>query len=205
MKPYFDYDGDDFYDEILALALQGYTDAEIADGLGDKFDHSLDPVVFSRMKNGYYNGWTKEENERRSARICKVLARGRRKNTAIVRGAYLKAALGGKKTRNKSTVIISDYDDNGQKVGEHEAQRTESEIELAPNLQALSVWLYHHDPEWRKIQRGQDAEAADIPTDVQKGVDIDSWIKKETEVKDSYNETEDAADTEAAADKPAEG
>ena len=27
----FDYDSDDFYDEILALSMQGLTDAEIAD------------------------------------------------------------------------------------------------------------------------------------------------------------------------------
>ena len=33
----FDYDSDDFYDEILALAMQGFTDAEIADMLVDKF------------------------------------------------------------------------------------------------------------------------------------------------------------------------
>ena len=29
----FDYDSDDFYDEILALSMQGLTDAEIADAL----------------------------------------------------------------------------------------------------------------------------------------------------------------------------
>ena len=33
----FDYDSDDFYDEILVLAMQGFTDAEIADMLVDKF------------------------------------------------------------------------------------------------------------------------------------------------------------------------
>ena len=38
----FDYDSDDFYDEILALAMQGFTDAEIADMLVDKFGVSLD-------------------------------------------------------------------------------------------------------------------------------------------------------------------
>lgn len=46
----FDYDSDDFYDEILALAMQGLTDAEIADSLADKFGVSLSPDVFSTMK-----------------------------------------------------------------------------------------------------------------------------------------------------------
>ena len=51
-----------------------------------------------------------------------------------------------------------------------------SESELAPNLQAMSVWLYHHDEEWRKVERRQD-EDADIPQDIDHGVSIDSWIK----------------------------
>lgn len=50
----FDYDSDDFYDEILALAMQGLTDAEIADSLADKFGVSLSPEAFSSMKNGCY-------------------------------------------------------------------------------------------------------------------------------------------------------
>ncbi len=100
----FDYDSDDFYDEILALAMQGLTDAEIADSLADKFGVSLSPDVFSTMKNGCYANWTEKENQRRSARFNKVLARGRRKITSIVRGAYLKGALGGKKIKSKTVL-----------------------------------------------------------------------------------------------------
>ena len=59
-------------------------------------------------------------------------------------------------------------------TGEEELQVSESE--LAPNLQAMSVWLYHHDEEWRKVERRQD-EDADIPQDIDHGVSIDSWIK----------------------------
>lgn len=46
----FDYDSDDFYDEILAIAMQGLTDAEIADSLADKFGVALFPEAFSSMK-----------------------------------------------------------------------------------------------------------------------------------------------------------
>ena len=49
------------------------------------------------------------------------------------------------------------------------------------NVQALATWLYHHDPEWRKVQRKQDTEASEIPVDVKKGVSIDAWIKREVE------------------------
>lgn len=174
-----DYDSDSFYDDILAYAVQGLCDAEIADAL------DIDTDTFSAMKNGKYIGWNDEQNTIRGKRILGVLARGRRKTNAIVRGAYLKAALGGKVTRNKATVFRAITDDNGNKVGEAEVQRTESEIELPPNIQALATWLYHHDPEWRKVQRGLDTEAADIPTDIDQGIDIDAWIRKETEINNS--------------------
>lgn len=79
----FDYDSGDFYDEILALAMQGLTDAEIADSLADKFGQSLSQEAFSTMNNGCYDKWSDEESQRRSARFVKVLAHGRRKITSI--------------------------------------------------------------------------------------------------------------------------
>jgi len=80
----------------------GLTDAKIADALADKFGNSLSPERFNCMKNGMYDKWTAEENKRRSERLGKVLARGRRKITSIVRGAYLKAALGGRKIKSST-------------------------------------------------------------------------------------------------------
>lgn len=187
-KPKFDYDSDEFYEEIFTLAFQGLCDSEIADALEDRFGQSLSPDVFGSMKNGKYARWTKEENERRSVRIDRVLARGRRKTNAIVRGRYLKAALGGLKTKNVTKLTRYLYDDNGNNIGQQVVQSQESEFEAAPNIQALSTWLYHHDPEWRKIQRNQDVDAGDIPTDVEQGVDIDAWIRKETELSDEEKE-----------------
>ena len=173
----FDYDSDDFYDEILALSMQGLTDAEIADALDDKFGVSLSPEVFNCMKNGNYEAWSDEENERRSARLSKVLARGRRKINSIVRGAYLKAALGGKKIKNK-TVTTRKLKVNGAYSEDEEVQTTEGETELPPNMQALATWLYHHDEEWRKVEKKQDDDE-DVPNSTTKGVDIDAWIRKE--------------------------
>lgn len=176
----FDYDSDEFYDEILALAIQGMTDAEIADALQDRFGESLDPETFSCMKNGNYISWNDEENARRSERLLKVLARGRRKTTSAVRGAYLKAALGGKKVKSK-TVVKRRLKVDGVYTDDEEIQTSETETELPYNVQALATWLYHHDPEWRKVQRKQDTDASDVPTDIKKGVDIDAWIKREVE------------------------
>lgn len=180
-RPKHDYNSPQFYKAVYKLALQGMTDAEIADGLEEELGNALDPDTFNMMKNGKYIGWSEEENKQRSHLLLGVLARGRRKINAIVRGAYLKAALGGKKTKNKNVVYRFIYDDNGNEVDRQPVQMTEAEIELPPNIQALSTWLIHHDADWRKVQRGQDADSADFPTDIDQGVDIDAWISKEIE------------------------
>lgn len=134
-------------------AKKGFTDREIAFALG------LSPQTFCEKKN--------EHSE-----LCEVLARGRATITAAVRAKFLAVALGGIKT--KSTVVRKLKDQDGNLTGEEELQVSESE--LAPNLQAMSVWLYHHDEEWRKVERRQD-EDADIPKDIDHGISIDSWIK----------------------------
>ena len=172
-RPKHDYDSQEFFTDIATYAAKGFADEEIADML------DLDPDVFSKMKNGKYKGWTEEENKRRGNSICRVLARARRKTNAVVRGTYLKLALGGRKLKNKSTTKRQVRDMDGNSTGEEDIQTTESEIELAPNLQALSTWLYHHDEEWRKIERKQD-EDADIPQDIEHGINIDKWIREET-------------------------
>lgn len=172
----FDYDSDDFYDEILALSMQGLTDAEIADALEDKFGVSLDVETFNCMKNGNYIGWSKEENTKRSERLLKVLARGRRKTISIVRGAYLKAALGGKKIKS-TTVVRRKMKIDGAYTDDEEIQTSETEQELPYNVQAMATFLYHHDPEWRKVERKQDEDANNVSKVTEHGINIDEWIK----------------------------
>lgn len=152
-KPKFDYRGEEFLSQVETYAKKGFTDREIAFALG------LNPTYFYEMKAKY-------------SEITDVLARGRATITAAVRAKFLAVALGGIKT--KSTVVRKLKDQDGNLTGEEELQVSESE--LAPNLQAMSVWLYHHDEEWRKVERRQD-EDADIPKDIDHGISIDSWIK----------------------------
>lgn len=170
-KRKFDYDGDEFYDEIFAMAMNGATDSEIAIGLADRFGKGLTPDVFGSMKNGTYAYWSKEENEKYGGRIHRVLTRAREKTNFIVRARYLKAALGGIITKNKTTEkrhLVVD----GVQTEDEVVRVSETEFESAPNIQALATWLYHHDPEWRKVQQGlkDDEEESD------KGVDITKWI-----------------------------
>ena len=159
IEPKHDYAGDKFYEDVFAFAFQGMTDAEMAYSLG------LTPEVFSRMKNGKYEGWNEEENDYRSERLSQVLVRARMKVNSIVRGAYLKGALGGKKIKSITKRYVQDRclcegkDKECVQCGgtgwvqlTDKAISQETEAELPPNMQALSTWLYHHDEEWRKLE-----------------------------------------------------
>lgn len=152
-KPKYDYKGEEFLSLVESYAKKGFTDKEIAYAVG------LEPSYFYDLKG-------------KILEISNVLARGRAQINAAVRAKFLAMALGGIKT--KSTVVRKLRDIEGNLTGEEELQVSESE--LAPSLQAMSVWLYHHDEEWRKVERKQD-EDTDIPTDVEHGINIDSWIK----------------------------
>lgn len=181
--PKFDYDSDDFYDEILALAMQGLNDAEIADALGDKFGQTLSPEVFCTMKNGNYAQWSEEDNARRSERINKALARGRRKITSLVRGAYLKGALGGKKVKSK-TVVTRKLRVDGVYTDDVEIQTSETETEMPYNMQALATWLFNHDPEWRKKSMKKDieeTEESEAPRTLTKDEAKELWSTLENE------------------------
>lgn len=168
-KPKFDYNSNEFYDEIFALALRGLTDAEIADALSDKFGQTLASEVFSRMKNGSYEGWSNKENKIRSEKISQALSRARRKINVLIRGAFLTAALGGKKVKSKSIVSRKIRRADGTLTDMEDIQTTETESELPPNLQAITTWLNNHDPDWKKASQGEEDDEGSI--------DITNWIK----------------------------
>lgn len=153
-KPKFDYTSEDFLSTVETYAKKGFTDKEIAFALG------MNPTYFCEIKSS-------------TSELSEVLARGRATVTATVRAKFLAMALGGIKTKSVTVRKLKDKD--GNLTGNEEVQSIESE--LAPNLQAQSVWLYHYDEDWKKIERKQDEDANDVPTDIEKGIDIDSWIK----------------------------
>ncbi len=182
-RPKFNYDSEEFYDEIERLAMQGLTDKELSFSLAEKFGSSLSPQVFSYMKNGHYSRWTEKENKCRSERILSALCKGRCKINAIVRSTYLKAGLGGRKV----TSVVSPKPVKikcvcgGDKTcdacggrGYYYAIAQETARELPPDVRALSSWLYHRDEEYRKIERMADAKE-------EPGQDstIDKWIKEQ--------------------------
>ena len=153
-KPKYNYTSEDFLSLVESYAKKGFTDKEIAYAIG------LSPQKFCEKKSRY-------------SKLGEVLTRGRATITAAVRAKFLAMALGGIKT--KSTTKRKLKDEKGKYTGEEEIQSVE--CELAPSLQAMSVWLYHYDEDWKKTERKQDEDAEDVPTNIEKGIDIDSWIK----------------------------
>lgn len=171
-KPRHDFTNPEFLKAVEAMALKGFNDKEIAASFG-----------YCQQT------WCDKKNEYEELR--EVLSRARESLNSVVRATYLKMALGKVKTKNvvtqyaKTRCQCEGADPNcewcggtGVIVSKNSAIVSETEIELPPNMQALAMWMYHHDPEWRKIQRKEDVDEDDIPTDIKKGVNIDAWIKK---------------------------
>ena len=175
-----DYDGEDFYLALGALARSGYYDKEIADEL------QLTPEVFSAMKNGKYDKWSDEENGRRGGKIRAVLEIARRKTNSLVRSTYLKMALGAKKLVNTTRRYVEDRGECGGadphcpycggvgKVVTDKCIIQETEAEMPPNMQALANWLHHHDPEWVKTEAGV-SEVQEVQ-EARHGINIEAWV-----------------------------
>ena len=154
-KPKYDYTGKKFLSLVESYAKKGFTDKEIAYAL------NLYPTYFCELKGQH-------------SEISESLSRGRAQINAAVRAKYLAVALGGIKTKNTVTRKLRMAD--GTLTDDEEIQTTESE--LAPSLQAMSTWLYHHDEEWRRIERNEDLDE-EVQSDG--SIPISKWIDNNTE------------------------
>lgn len=146
-------------EEVRAIIIKKNQDAEDEaidkglDELPEPIDVStipdgLEPSVFSRMKNGKYDGWNEQENKLRSMLICQALQRARVKLSLVYKGVYDKLALGKWKTKSKTTTTRETVNKEGEPY--KETTTTVTETELPPNMQAITTWRFNHDPEFRK-------------------------------------------------------
>lgn len=154
-KPKYDYKSEEFLSLVESYAKKGFTDKEIACALG------ITPQFFCEKKNEF-------------SELSECLQRARASVTAVVRAKFLAMGLGGIKT--KSTTRRRLKDKEGNVIDEWEEHVVESE--LAPNLSALATWLQHYDPEWRRVQRGEEPEEE---SDSDGSISIDKWIKSNTD------------------------
>lgn len=176
--PKFDYESEEFYQEIERLASAGYSDAAIAYNLAEKFGTSLSPQTFSEFKN---EKTKKGAPTRRNTRITEALARGRTGILQAARSTYYQMALGQRKLKTIRKSAVSKrcpccFENNMAPVENcpqcggtgwynltDKVITEDTEMELAPNMQALATFLYNNDPEWRENilkQKREEAEAA---------------------------------------------
>jgi len=193
--PKYDWDSDEFYSAIETLASNGATDAEIGPGLMAIIGVGVTPNLFSKMKNGLMAGWSEEENVRRSERIKETLGRARLNTNRLVKAVYLSTALGKKSTKTVTTIKRRMRID-GVLTDNEDIQTTEVVSGIAPNLQALSNWLYMHDDEWRRISKGEDLNSVDPnqpprTEEVKKGIDVSKWLDKELLDKSEESKNDD--------------
>lgn len=214
----FDYDGEDFYTAIGNLAGKDFADSEIAMHVGEeirrivtkRYNKAIDdateedeipeppdtsdipeglaPEVFSRMKNGEYDGWTEQENKLRSMLICQALSRARTNLRLFYKGVYGKLAAGKWKTKSTTTVTRNALTKDGTPFTE--TTTTVTEQELPPNLQAISTWRFNHDPEFRKtLQQMRKMDVAVEDKNIDKiNVNISYNKKEDTELQDQNKE-----------------
>lgn len=198
----FDYDSDEFYQTIEQLAKNGANDKEIATAFKHTLGFELNPNVFAKMRNGKYDAWTEEENERRGSRIRQTLEGARRDINRIVRAVYLQTALG-KGTNKTTTTVRRRLRIDGVLTENEEIQTTEVVSGISPNVAALSRWLYHYDKDWRRTEKGEELGGDDAPNveNVVKGIDVGAWIDKELT---EFNTIEDVHTHEGVGDGDAD-
>lgn len=191
-EPKHDYESEDFIKQIEDLAGKGYTDRNIA------FKLNLTPSVFSKMKNGNYERWDDEENERRSAPIAQALARGRELINSIVRDTYLKTALGIMKNKSVTKRYVEDRclckgkdkkcpycGGAGTIILTDKAVVMETESQ-ASNPQALASWLYNHDEDWRNsVIEGKKLDVTSAGEKINSGFIVEVIDKREQVEKDT--------------------
>ena len=154
-KPKYDYKSEEFLSRVESYAKKGLTDKEIACAL------EISPQKFSEKKG--------ELSE-----LSDVLSRARCAVTGLVRAKFLAMALGGIKTKSVTRRRLKDKD--GNLLDETEECVVESE--LAPNLSAQATWLRHYDPDWRRVQRGEEPEEDSAESG---SISIDKWINDNTD------------------------
>ena len=164
-KPKFDYTGEEFLNKISEYARKGYTDREIAFAIG--------------MNETYFYEKKAEHSE-----ISEALTSARSQLNSIVRAAFLKSALGGKKVRT-CKYIQRRCECKGQNPkcpicdGEGwitpEQHREMIESELPPNPLMQEHWLRNYDPDFRKRMKGEDDESV---SDTVEGYDIKVTFNK---------------------------
>ena len=158
-KPKFDFKDPHNLIRIEGWARDGLDDKQIAANIG------YNETYFSELKG-------------KIPELSKALKNGRAPLELKVENTlYTKAT--GMTLKVQQAIKVKDvyYDENGRRCENERIEIVELEQEIPPDTTASIFWLKNRKPEqWNKPAPRID-EDADIPTDIEHGINIDSWIK----------------------------
>ena len=146
-KAAYNYTDKDFLRTLRLYAEQGLSDSEIASEL------DITPECFSRRKA-------------RHPEMVDALRMGRVRINAMLKNRFLQLALGG--------IVLKVYK---ERIVRRDEIVVTTERESLPSLQAICNWLYHHDEDWRKVERKKSSKKDETSGGSD---DLSGWIKRNT-------------------------
>ena len=113
-------------------------------------------------------------------RLSKALKNGRAPIDFAIESKIYRKAMG-MKVKVQQAIKVKDvfFDEEGRRCEKERVEIVELDQEVPPDTTAGIFWLKNRKPEqWnRPAPRAEDD--AYIPTDIEHGINIDSWIKDE--------------------------
>ena len=158
-KPKFDFSDKQNLIRIEGWARDGADDKQIAANIG------YNETYFSGLKG-------------KISELSEALARGRAPLEFVVESKVYRRALGGTVKRQQAVKVKDIYfDAEGRRCEKERVEVVVLEDELPSDMSAAFFWLRNRKPKvWNKPMPKEDEEAS-IPKNIEKGIDIDSWIK----------------------------
>ena len=156
-KPKFDFKDPHNLIRIEGWARDGLDDKQIAANIG------YNETYFSELKGNLPELSKALKNAPLELKVENTL--------------YMKAT--GMKVKVQQAIKVKDvyFDEEGRRCEKERVEIVELDQEVPPDTTAGIFWLKNRKPEqWNKPAPRID-EDADIPTDINHGISIDSWIK----------------------------
>lgn len=158
-KSKFDFDDEQNLIRIEGWARDGLDDKQIAANIGYSEAH------FSVLKG-------------KLPKLSKALKNGRAPIDFAIESKIYRKAMG-MKVKVQQAIKVKDvfFDEEGRRCEKERVEIVELDQEVPPDTTAGIFWLKNRKPEqWnRPAPRAEDD--AYIPTDIEHGINIDSWIK----------------------------
>lgn len=158
-KPKFDFKDAQNIIRIESWARDGLDDKQIAANIG------YNETYFSELKG-------------KISELSEALTRGRAPIDFAIESKIYRKAIG-MRVKVQQAVKVKEvyFDEDGRRCEKERVEIVELEQEIPPDTGAGIFWLKNRKPEQWNRPAPRVEEDADIPKDVEKGIDIDSWIK----------------------------